>query len=144
MQAIQGDHIPLNKFELVVVGLPKITFTTVGALTDATTEAELPDGTVASGGKTAPVEFTVTVPAHHLVETMAMDNWKRQAEDPIDKGYKKAGTLIGYSGTGNEFKSWSLTGLWVRDRTTPDFDMANAGEMAVISYVMRADKVLPI
>ena len=144
MQVIRGDHIPLNKFELLVVGLPKITFVTVGSLTDATTEAELPDGTVASGGKTAPAEFTVTVPAHHLVETMAMDNWKKQAEDPVDKGYKKAGTLAAISGTGNVFKSWSLTGLWVRERTTPDFDMGNDGEMAVVSYVLRADKVLPI
>lgn len=144
MKALQGDHIPLNKYKLVVVGLPEITFTTVGSFTDATTEAELPDGTVASGGKTSPIEFTVTVPAHHLVEVAAMDNWKRQGEDPVDKGYKKAGSLVGESGTGREFKSWSLTGLWVRDRSTPDFDMGNDGEMAVVSYVLRADKALPL
>lgn len=144
MQQIQGDHIPRNKFELVVVGLPKITFTTVSSITDATTETTLPDGTSASGGKTTPKEFTVTVPAHHLVQVAAMDNWKRQGEDPVDQGYKKAGTLIGYTGTGNAFKSWSLSGLWCRDRVTPDFDMDDDGEMAVVTYLMKADKALPV
>lgn len=141
---LQTDHIALNKFKLIVVGLPEITFITVGGITDAVTESELPDGTVASGGKTAPVEITVTVPLHHLVEVLAMDNWKREAEDPIDKGYKKTGTLVMTSGSGDEFKSYTLSGLWIRERSTPDLDMANEGEMAVNTYVMRADRVLPV
>lgn len=141
---ISPDHMPLNKYELLIVGMPKITFTTVGSFTDATTEASLPDGTVASGGKTAPVEFTVTVPRHHLVDIALMDNWKKQGHDPVDKNYKKTGTLISYSGSGEIFKSETLIGLWCRDKSTPEFDMGNDGEMAVNSYVMRADKVEPI
>jgi hypothetical protein len=146
MQAgnISPDHMPLNKYELLIVGMPKITFITVGSFTDATTEATLPDGTVASGGKSAPIEFNVTVPRHHLVDVALMDNWKKQGRDPIDKNYKKTGTLISYSGTGAVFKSEQLRGLWVRDKTTPEFDMGNDGEMAVNTYVMRADGVDPV
>ena len=141
---IQPDHMPVNKFELIVLGLPKIVFTTVGSFTDATTEAELPDGTVASGGKSSPVEIPVTVPRHHLVSIMAMDNWKQQGKDPIDPGYKKTGTLITYSGTGDVFKTEQLIGVWARDKATPDLDMDNDGDMAENSYVLRADQVIPI
>lgn len=141
---IQPDIMPANKFELIVVGMPTITPTTVSEMTDATTESALPDGSVVSGGKTQPVEFTITIPRHHLVEIMAMDNWKKQGEDPIDPGYRKTGTLITFSGTGREFKSESLINLWCRDKGTPALDMANDGEMTVNSYVMRADRIIPV
>jgi len=141
---IQPDHMPANKFKLIIVGLPNLTPTTVSEATDETTEAILPDGSVVSGGKTGPIELTVTIPRHHAVEIQAMDRWKGESEDPISPTYRKTGTLITFTGTGLEFKTESLINVWCRNRSTPALDMENDGELTVNSYVLRLDRMIPV
>lgn len=140
---IQKDHMPVNNGTLKVLGLPEITFTTISGITLATTEVELPDATVVSGGKRSPWEMTVTVPTHHLVEIAAMDLWVEQGKNGSN-GYKKAGSIIFESVSGGKFKTYSVLGVWARDLTLPDQDMGNDGDMNVNTYVLRGDDALPV
>lgn len=140
---IQEDHMPANKGTLKILGLPGIDFTTISGPTFATTEVELPDATVVSGGKRGPWEMTVTVPIHHLVQIVAMDLWVEDGKNGKN-GYKKSGSMIFPSVSGDKIKTYSLLGVWARDLTLPDQDMANDGDMNVNTYVLRGDDALPV
>jgi len=140
---IQDDHMPVNAGKLFIVGLPEFTFTTISGFTLATTEVELPDATVVSGGKRSPFEMTVTVPSHHLVEIAAMDLWVEQGKNGTS-GYKKAGSFVMTSVSGDIIKTYSVLGVWARDLTVPDQDMGNDGDMNVNTYVIRGDDALPV
>lgn len=141
---IQPDHIPVNKYQLLILGLPPMVFTEVGGIEQEISAIDLPDDTVASGGKTRPVEFTVSVPEHHIVEQAAMESWFAEGQDPVSPTYKKSGTLIKQSGTGNILRTYSIVDAWVSRRATPDLDMANDGDMATTEYTIRADDLKPI
>lgn len=142
--AIQADHMPLNKFQLLVAGLPPLTMITVGSLEDELQTVDLPDRTKASGGNRGTVEFDVTMPAHHLIEQAAMEAWFAEGQDPVSPTYKKVATLVMMSNTSTVLRSFSLDGLFVAKRMTPEFDMNNEGEMSIITWTMMADNVLPI
>jgi len=135
--------MPVNKGKLFIVGLPEITFTTIGGFTLATTKVELPDATMVSGGKRGPFEIPVTVPTHHLVEIAAMDLWVEQGKNAIS-GYKKAGSLVMTSASGEIIKTYSVLGVWPSDLTVPDQDMGNDGDMSVNAYVINGDDALPV
>jgi hypothetical protein len=142
--ALQGDHIPLNKYQLIVLGMPELTFTEIGGLEEELETVDLPDRTVASGGQTKPVEFTAMLPAHHMVQQAAMELWFKEGQDPVLSTYKKTGTLMLKSISGNTIRTYSLLGLFVSKRATPDLEMANEGEMAGIEWTFKADQMLPI
>lgn len=141
---IKEDHIPLNKYTLKVAGLPDLTFTKVGGIEEELETVDLPDRTVASGGHTKAIEFDVELPMHHTVEVAAMEAWFRSARDPVAPDYKKPATLVQSSNTGNIVRSWSMLGAFPSKRATPDLEMENEGEMAVLAYTLRADSIDPI
>jgi len=142
--AISPDHIPVNKYRLVVAGLPPITAVEIGGLEDELETVDLPDRTRATGGNRKTVEFTLSIPAHHTIERLAMEAWFQEGQDPVLPSYKKAATLILISLSGQGFASYTLPGLFVQKRVTPDLEMANEGDMATIEYSMSADDVIPI
>lgn len=141
---IQNDHMPLNKFQLLVAGLPPLTLVTMSGIEDELQTVDMPDRTVASGGNRGMVEFTGAIPAHHLIEQSAMEIWFAECQDPVSPTYKKIGTLIMQSITGTVLRSFSMDGLFLSKRALPEFDMNNEGEMAVIEWTFRADNVLPL
>lgn len=141
---IQPDHIPLNKFQLLVLGLPPFTFTSVSGLEEELDVVDLPDRTVASGGRTGPVEIEVGLPMHHTVEQAAMEAWFQESQDPVLPTYKKPGTFIASSLSGASSKSYSFVDLFPSKRTIPDFEMDNDGELAIVMWTLRASDVLPI
>jgi len=142
--AIQGDHIPVNKYQLLVLGMPPLTFTEVSGIEEELEVAELPDRTVASGGNTKAIEFTGKLPMHHLAEQAAMELWFSSAQDPVLPTYKLPATLVHQSITGNVLRTYSLLGLFPSKRALPDLEMANEGEMAAVEWTFRADDILPI
>jgi len=141
---IKEDHIPINKYQLIVLGLPPLTPTALGGIEEELITSELPDRTVASGGDTSPTEFDVTLPQHHLVEQAAMEAWFVESQSPVTPGYKKVGTLITKSISDSVVVSHSLLGLFPKKRVLPEGDMANEGELAVVVWTLSLDKVLPI
>lgn len=141
---IQPDHIPVNKFQLLVIGLPPIRFVTVGGIEEELQAVDLPDRTKASGGNTTPVEFTATSMAHHTLEQAALEAWFKEGQDPVQTTYKKVGTLIMQSLSGAKIRTFSLVGLFVQKRSTPELDMANEGEPAMTEWTFMADQLLPI
>lgn len=141
---ISPDHIPVNKFQLLVLGLPPMVFTEIGGIDQEITKVALPDSTTASGGKKNPVEFTVKVPEHHVVEQAAMELWYSEGQDPVSLTYKKSATLIKQSISGNMLRTYTLISAWCSRRATPDLDMNNDGDMAVTEYTIQADDIFPI
>lgn len=141
---IKPDHIRVNKYTLAVVGMPPLTVVAMDGIDEEIEKVTLPDRTAATGGNSGPLEFSISIPAHHALERAAMDVWVQEGKDPVSPTYKKVGTLILESGTGANVLSRTLNGLWCAGGGTPELEMANEGEMAVIKYSMSADEMLPI
>jgi len=141
---LHPDHIPLNKYELRIRDLPTITFIEVAGLEEELENVDLPDRTAASGGNTKPIEFTATMPLHHLTEMAAMEQWFQDSQDPVAPNYKKPGTLVLTSITGLVRKTFIITGMFPCKRKTGDLDMANEGELHVVEWTFRGDDVISI
>ena len=141
---INPDHIPSNKYQLIVVGLPPILFTAISGIEEEIDVVDLPDRTRASGGNTQPVEFTAMQPMHHTVEYLVMEAWFEENKDPISITAKKLATLVHQSGRGTTIRSYTITGLWPSKRKLPDLDFENEGEMAQVEWTLQADSLLPI
>lgn len=141
---LQPDHIPVNKYEMLILGMPSITFTKISGMEVEIDTVELPDRTVASGGNVAAIEFTAEMPMHHMVELAALEVWLEEGQDPVSSTYKKAGTLIMKSGTGDTIKTYSMIGLWCCKRKLPDLDFEDEGAMAVVEWTFYCDNVLPV
>lgn len=141
---IEEDHIPNNKFELNIVGLPTITFTKVSGLESEVAGVDLPDRTKATGGQRGVSEVTVEVPNHHSVNIGVMEAWFEEGVDPVSPTYKKVGTLAQVSLTGETRRVWSLVGIWVMKRKLSDMEMSDAGEMSVQEYTLSVDDVAPL
>jgi hypothetical protein len=141
---IDPDHIPVNKYELAILGLGSVTFTKVSGLETELGVIDLPDRTRATGGQKGASELTVEVPMHHTDEIALMDSWFDDGQDPVAPNYKKPGTLQHLSNTRNILKEYALEGVWCSKRKLPDLDMANDGEQAIVEYTLQADIVTPI
>jgi len=139
--SVQPGHIPVNNYELIVIGLPKILFATIGGGEQETETVDLPDRTVASGGNVKAGEFPATMFEHHVVERDAMEAWRRAGIDPVDPLYKKVGTLIRRDIHGNVAATRTYLGLQVTKRKDPDMDMANEGDPAMIEWTLKFDDI---
>jgi len=141
---IKPDHLPANKFKLIVEGV-EYTVLSISGLEETLQVVDLPDRTRASGGQTEPIEFTISIPAHHDVEVAAMELWYRQSKDPVAPTYKKLGVLIIESLSGGKRRSYSLIGLFPAGRTiAPDLEMANEGAMVELQWRMQCDHIEPL
>lgn len=140
--AIEPDHIPVNNYSLIINGLQPITFVTVGALEKELDTVDLPDRTTASTGRTKAGETEVTVPAHHTVQVQQMESWFVEGKDPISPTYRKVATLTMFSGTRLITKVFTLVQCYVSKGGTPDLEMTNDGEMAVMKYTIKWDDIL--
>ena len=143
-QVIQPDHIPLNKFELIVPGLPSFVFTSLSGLEEELDKVDLPDRSVATGGRTKPVEFECMHPMHHDVEDLALEAWFQEGQDPISPSYKKAATLTVTSLSGALSRAFTFPDLFIWKRQIPDFEMDNDGELAQKTWSFAASDVLPV
>jgi len=141
---IRADHIPINKWTLLVLGMPMLTITEQSGIEEELETTDLPDKTRASGGNTLPVEFTAKIPMHHLEEQVAMELWFASCKDPVSPLYKKAATLIHKSISSRVLKTYSLIGMFPTKRKLPDLDMNNEGEYASVEWTFSADLPLPI
>lgn len=141
---IKADHIPVNKYKLLIIGLPAITPTEISGMEDELESVDLPDRTSASGGNRKPTEFTMMIPAHHTVEIAACEIWFKQGQEPVSPLYKKVGILQMFSLSGQITRSRSIIGAHITKRVDPDLEMANEGEMAVIEYTVKVNDILPL
>lgn len=138
---LQEDHIPVNKYILLLSGVPGITVTSVSGLETEIDTVDLPDRTRASGGNTKATEMTIKTPMHHTVERIAMELWMGECVDPITSTAKKPGTLIMLSGTGKRVATYVLTGMWISKRKLPDLAFEDEGAMAQIEWTLQVDDV---
>lgn len=141
---IRADHIPVNKWSMIILGMPPLTIVEQSGIEEELQTTELPDKTRVSGGNTMPVEFTARMPMHHLEEQAAMELWFSDSQDPVASNYKKNATVIYKSISGNVLRTYSLVGVFPTKRVLPDLDMANEGELALVEWTFSADLPLPI
>jgi hypothetical protein len=141
---IRPDHIPVNKYELRVIGAPTLTLYEISGLEDELETTDLPDRTVASGGNRKSGEFTAMMPMHHTPEMSYMESWFRESQDPVAPSYKKAATLVHSSISGITTRNFQLVGLFPHKRKLPDLEMKNEGEMAGVEWTFKYDDVLPL
>lgn len=141
---ILPSHLAVNKYKLIFTGLPELHPTTIGSLEEEIDSVDLPDRTSASGGESRPVEFDITIPAHHHLEIAAMEAWYQQGQEPVDPAYLKLGTLVIESHvTGQIPRTQTLMDTWCFKRATPELDQDNEGEMAVYTYSLKTNRILP-
>lgn len=142
--SIKPAHIPVNKYQLIVIGLPDLTPITVSGIEEELQTIDLPDRTKASGGNTGPSECTIAIPLHHTVEYLAMEQWFSDCQGRVAPNYKKNATLIMQSVVaGGPSRTFSLVGTFITKRTLPDLEQANEGEMAAVEYMLSIDQILP-
>lgn len=144
--AIQPDHMPINSFELIVLGIltNSLTVTEMSGIEEELEAVDLPDRTKASGGNKKATESTFKIPMHHLVENVACEAWYLEGQHPVAPTYKKVGTLVHKSISNGTVRSYSLVGVWISKRVLPDLEMQNEGEMATVEYTISIDEILPI
>ena len=140
---IKPDHIPVNKWQLIIIGLPPLNPIEQSGMEDELQVIDLPDRTTASGGTRNPSEFTIMIAAHHTVEIVACEIWYREGQEPVLPTYKKAGTIIMKSLSGKILRTRSIVGAYISKRTDPDLELGNEGDMAMIEYTIKVDDVLP-
>jgi hypothetical protein len=140
---IQTDHIGDNAYNFSVTGLGEIDAVEIGELTEELRTVDLPDGTRASGGKTNPVEFELSVPAHHNLTVAKMEAWYQEGKDPVSPGYKKPGVLTLKRMSGSNGRQYSCLGIFVTGRGIPGSKLEGDGAMQVLKYPMSVDQVLP-
>jgi hypothetical protein len=139
------DHIPVNQFDLIVVGgPPTIQFITIDGLEEELDTVDLPDRTKASGGNTKPIEFVATHPIHHSSENTFLEIWFNDSQDPVRPWYKRAATLLVSSISGLNTRSYNLVGLFPSKRKTADLDMANEGELNANEWTFNTDLIIPL
>jgi hypothetical protein len=141
---IKADHIAVNNYLFLIVGAPKLTITEISGIEEELEKTELPDRTVASGGNTKPLEFTIKTPMHHPVEMAFLELWFRMGQDPVLPGYKMPVVLQALSISGKAHRSYSLFGVFLTKRSLPSFDMHNEGEVALIEWGVSADSIMPL
>jgi len=138
------DHIPVNNYSLIVVGLPPIQFITIDGLEEELDTVDLPDRTKASGGNTKAVEWTATHAKHHTIEDAYLEAWFLESQDPVLPTYKKPATLLVNSISRLNTRSFNLIGMFPSKRKTADLDMNNEGELNVNEWTFNCDRVIPI
>jgi hypothetical protein len=142
---ILSNHIPKNNYELIVNGLSQsILFTEIGGISEELEIVELPDRTVASGGNTKSTEMTAMQPSHHDVEVAQMEEWFKECQDPVAPTYKKTATLIKKAISGEIVRSYTLQGIFPKQRALQDLSLENEGEMDTIEWTFSIDDVLPL
>jgi|GEM_PF-4001633 len=138
------DHIPLNNYDLIVVGGPNpIRFTSISGIEQALETVDLPDRTKASGGNVGAIEFTATHPKHHTIEDAFLESWFQEGQDPVLPTYKKAATLLVRSISTLNVRSYTLINLFVMNRALPDMEMGNEGELFMTTWTFAADNIFP-
>lgn len=142
---ILPGHIPVNKFQLIFPGVPPLTVTKHGGLEEELETSDMPDRTVHSNGQTKATELTVELMMHHTVEQAAMELWYAISKDPVLPGYKKDGTLIHQSVSSAGLPVvYAIVGVFPKMRKTPEGDMANESDAAVVEWTLSIDDVTPI
>ncbi len=141
---VDPDHIPVTKYGLAVAGGPELTPMSIGGLEEEMAVIELPDKTVASSGRTNPVELPVTIPSHHIVEIAFMEVWYQEGQDPVTPTYKKPATITLSSLTNNTQLGFTLPDAFVSKRVLPDRELDNDGEMSTHEYTINASQMLPL
>lgn len=135
-EVLLPDHIPVNNFELIVVGAPPLKFVTLDGFDEEVDTTDLPDRTVASGGATKSIEFTATHPKHHAVEDAFLEAWFVESKLALPS-YKKPATLLIKSISSLQFKTFSLIWMFPSKRKTADLDIANEGELNVNEWTFK-------
>lgn len=144
--AILPDHMPVNKYQLIVIGIlaTQLTPVEISGMEDELQTVDLPDRTKASGGYRGPSEIEVTLPMHHTQEQLAMEAWYAECQDPVSPGYKKAATLVHQTISGTGSRSFSMVGVFPTKRALPDLDMTNEGEQANVVWTLSVDDIVPV
>ena len=141
---IQPDHMPINKYQFLVLGFIPFTAVEISGIEDELQTIEMPDRTVVSGGNRAAYEFSIMIPMHHQVEQALMEFWYREGQDPVLPTYKKTVTLVHQRLSGAGDRSFTLSGVFVKKRTLPDLELLNEGDMAMVEWLMSGDDIIPI
>jgi hypothetical protein len=138
---ISSDHIPVNKYQLLFLGMPPLTITEISGIEQELQTTDLPDKTVASGGDVLPVEFSIKIPLHETVQVAACELWLSLSKGDVDPNYKLMGTLIMQSITGNLLRTYALVNAFPFKRGLPDLSMENEGDAAIVEFGFKADDV---
>jgi hypothetical protein len=142
---IEENRIQTNKFVIDwQPGVGEITLISVGELEEELDSSELPDRTVRSGGRKKPIEFDVVQPAHHddSGEVQAMEQWYVDCQDPVAADHLKIGTYTKFDQQGGPRRTISLDNCWLSKKVESESDLDNDGDMATITWTVRADAMI--
>lgn len=143
---IEPDHVPINKFKFLVIGLlgpPYLTPVSISGVEEESEWTDLPDLTVAALGRTKAIEFSIGIPMHHREEQIALELWMIESREPQLPTYKKPCVLTHSTLSGSDH-SYVFTDAFPTRRALPTLNMADDGTMAVVTWTFKASLVMPL
>ena len=141
---LKPNRVQVNKYQLTVQpGVGSVLFISIGGLEEELDAVDLPDRTSRSGGREKPVEFEVVQPMHHDLEVLAMEVWWRMCKNTLPL-YLKLGILVCFDEWGVPRRKYTLPNIWISKRKHSDLELDNDGEMATITWTLKADQVVPM
>jgi hypothetical protein len=142
-RVLQANRVQVNKYAMKVPGLQDMVLTSIGSLESELDDNEMPDRTRVTGGRQKAVEFDIGVPAHHKLAILQMESWLTECTEPVTPTHKKTATILFFHEQLFDIPGlkYFLEGMKVMKRATPEGELDNDGEMAIVTYTMTADEV---
>jgi hypothetical protein len=136
---IPKDIIAGNKFTLSVDN-EDLLVVSVSSPEESLQTVELPDGTMASGGRTDPSEITIIIPQHVEASKIFLDTWWQGCKDPVAPNAYKSITVTGESSSGQITSTSTGVGVFIKDRTGATYSLEDGTEMTTIEYTCSVDE----
>lgn len=140
---IQAGAAYTSQFVLRFGDGPEMYVPRVGELMIELVTAERPDKTIGSTGQRGTVESDFDVPAHHLTDVAYCERKLREAEAGA-VGHKTSGVLAQMGPGTTVVRSWALRGVLFKSRSIPEHNAGDDGTMAVLTYGITIDDVVPL
>lgn len=141
--AIQAGAAYTSQYLLRFSDGPEIYIPRVGEVAIELVVAERPDKTMGSTGQRGTVETDFDVPAHHQADVSYCERKLREAEAGAP-GHKVQ-AVFAQLGPGNTVvRSWAWRGVLFRSRSIPEHSAGEDGTMAVLTYGITIDDVVPL
>jgi len=137
------NRVQTNKYAMKVPGYKDMTLTSIGSLETELDDNEMPDRTRVTGGRQKAVEFDISVPAHHRIDILQCESWLTECTEPVTPTHKKVATILFFHEQLRDIPGlkYFLEGVKIQKRATPEGELDNDGEMAVVTYTLTADEV---
>lgn len=141
---VSADAALTNQYRLEIPGTPPIYFARVGEISRELVTTELADKTAQTTGQINVIETEADTYAHHVAERLALEALLTAATVGAP-GHKIATALLFLLGAdGQPRVTYSLAGLIVKGRKTPELNSGDDGAGVLLTWMLSIDDAIEV